>query len=97
MSKEIKCTFTSVWDDGSNITTPCLYDPKTGEVTPETCEIDPKGNLTREYITIPGGEELEVCTDCHGYVMKPFMDEGIGKQLFENKCCSDPDCESNRR
>ena len=41
MLKQIKCTFTSVWDDGLIITTPCLYDPNDGEVSPETCNADP--------------------------------------------------------
>jgi hypothetical protein len=95
MSKQIKCTFTSVWDDGSIITTPCLYDPNDGEVSPETCNADPRGNLKREFITLPDGDEKEVCMECHGYVMKVTMDEGIGKQLSEESHCSDPDCSSN--
>lgn len=81
----IKCTFTSVWDDGSQIMTPCKYDAKTGEIFPETTDFCPKGSLVREYITLPDGSDLEVCTVCHEFVMKKVM--GI-------PVCSDPNCDS---
>ena len=90
MAKQIKCTFTSVWDSGSEITTPCLYDSETGEVTPDTCNANPEGSLVREFITLPGGDEKEVCTDCHEYVKVVAMNEGVGKQLAEVLVC--PNC-----
>jgi hypothetical protein len=34
-------SFTSVWDDGSEITTPGTYDPETGEVTGEVSKSPP--------------------------------------------------------
>jgi hypothetical protein len=71
MSK-IKCSFTSEWDDGSIVTTPCIYDTKTGEVTPETSTGPiPEGSLEREYITLPDGDEKEVCQVCHSYLNDP--------------------------
>jgi len=89
----IKCTFTSEWDDGSVVTTPCIYDPKDGEVTPEVSKgRTPTGSLEREYITFPDGEEKEVCNVCHGYVMKTEMNPGIGHDLNEEQVCSDPEC-----
>jgi hypothetical protein len=98
MSKEIKCIFTSEWDDGSTVTTPCIYDPKTGEVTPQVSKGRvPKGSLEREFITLPGDEELDVCQVCHEYVMKTVMNPGQAKHdLVEEQVCSDPDCESNQ-
>ena len=87
---EIKCTFTSVWDDGSEITTPCTYNPETGEVNPESSNADPDGCLEREYIILPDEEELEVCTSCHEYVLKTVMNPGIGHDLNEEQEC--PQC-----
>lgn len=53
---KITCVFTSIWSDGSVITTPCTYDPETGEVFPETSNsADPDGCLEREYITLSEG------------------------------------------
>jgi hypothetical protein len=99
--KEINCTFTSIWTGGTQITTPCIYFPKTGEVSPVSVDADPKGQLKREYITVstdPLGndeEEIEVCMTCHGFVMKAAMNPGIGHDLNEERVCSDPECESH--
>ena len=104
MSKEIKCTFTSIWDDGTTVTTPCTYDPKTGEVTPELSNAHPKGSLTREFITLPSawdngddpdGDELEVCDTCHEYVLKTVVGDRADKSYGEMQVCSNPDCENN--
>jgi len=91
--KEIKCEFTSVWSDGSVVTTPCIYDSKTGEVTPEVSKGRiPVGSLEGEYITLPDGEEKDVCPTCHGFVLVGKMFEGVGKCLDEEFVCSDPNC-----
>lgn len=93
-SKEIKCEFTSEWSDGSIVTTPCIYDPKTGEVTPEVSKGHiPTGSLEREYITFLDGDEKDVCPVCHGFVMKTVMNPGQAKHdLVEETVCSDPNC-----
>jgi len=92
----MKCEFTSEWSDGCVITTACVYDEKSGEVTPEISGFYPKGSLEREYITLPDGEEIEVCSECHGFVMKNVMNPGQAKHdLVEEKVCSNPDCEGN--
>jgi hypothetical protein len=88
----IKCTFTSVWSDGSEIVTPSTYNPETKEVSAKAIDANPDGSLEREYITLPDGTELKVCTECHEYVLKVSMDEGVGKQLEENMVCPNPDC-----
>ena len=94
--KEIKCEFTSVWDDGSIVTTPCIYYPKDGEVTPEVSKSRiPEGSLEREFITLPDGEELEVCSCCHGFVLKNTVGDRADLSYGEIEECSDPDCESN--
>jgi hypothetical protein len=70
----ITCVFTSIWSEGSEITTPCTYDPKTREVFPELSDsADPDGYLEREYITLSNEDELNVCTNCHRYVLIPVV------------------------
>jgi hypothetical protein len=81
-------SFTSVWSDGTIITTPATYDPATGEVTAKTVDVDPDACLVREYITLQDDEEIDVCMVCHSYVMKTVMEEGVGKSLKEVKICS---------
>lgn len=89
-----KCEFTSIWSDGSIVTTPCIYDSKTGEVSPEVSKGHiPSDTLEREYITLPDGEEKEVCQVCHGFVMKSVLNPGqANHDLIEEEVCSDPDC-----
>jgi hypothetical protein len=93
--KEINCTFTSLWTGGAQIVTPCIYFPKTGEVSPVSVDANPVGQLKREYITLPDGDEKEVCMTCHGFVMKAAMNPGIGHDLNEEQVCSDLECESH--
>jgi hypothetical protein len=90
----MKCTFTSIWDDGSIVTTPCEYDPKDGEVSPEVSKGPvPSGCLEREFITLPDEEEIEVCPVCHGYVLKTVVGDRADRSFGEMNECSDPDCE----
>jgi hypothetical protein len=93
--KKVKCNFTSVWGDGSEIVTPCVYNPKTGEVDAEKVDENPDGGLTREFITLPNGEEKEVCKFCHGFVLKTVVGDHADLSFGESEECSDPDCESN--
>ena len=89
----MKCEFTSVWDDDSVVTTPCEYDPDTGEVTPEVSKGRiPTGCLEREYITLEDGEEIEVCPDCHGFTLKAVMDDLADLSYGETSECRNPDC-----
>ena len=70
MKNSVKCEFTSVWSDGSVVTTPCLYIPKTGKTNPKVSKAEaPSGTVEQEYITLPEGEQLEVCLECHKYVL----------------------------
>ncbi len=80
----ISCSFTSVWEDGAIVTTPCIYNPNTGVVSPVVSKGPiPEGALLREYITLPTGEKLEVCSTCHEYVLKT---------AGECQECTNPDC-----
>ena len=89
----IKCSFTSVWDDGSVVTTPCTYNPETGQTNPEVSNgTIPTGMVEREYITLDDGEEVEVCHDCHDYVMKTVMGDRADLSYGEYNECSDPEC-----
>jgi hypothetical protein len=96
MNNETICTFTSVWSDGSEITTPAIYDPDTGEVSAETSDQLPDNDATleREYISTVCGDK-EVCPTCHTFLLLPTMEEGVGKQLEEVWTCMNPDCESH--
>lgn len=93
-SREIKCSFTSVWDDAT-ITTPATYYPSTGEVSAECSDAAPEGSLEREYITLPEEEEFGVCTTCHSYVLKTVVGDRADMSYGEYQECSDPDCESH--
>lgn len=95
MSKNIKGQFVSVWDDGSEISTYCELDPKSGEVFPETTDTGDHGSLEREYFLTNDGDEKDVCTTCHSYLLKAAMNPGIGHDLNEEQECSDPECESH--
>jgi len=97
----IKGSFTSEWSDGSVVTTPCVYDPRTGEVVEIKVSKGrvPTGTLEREFITIPtdplGKEELEVCPTCHEYVVKSAMVPGQGHDLDEVPSCMNPECDDH--
>ena len=57
-------TFTSVWDDGYEVTTNCKVDMETREVfdievNDNTEDIESLNGLDREYITVDG-EEFDV-------------------------------------
>jgi hypothetical protein len=98
MEEEVmKIEFTSVWNDGSDVvTTPGTYDPKTGEVDAEVSKGPiPEGTLDREFITLPNGDEKDVCTTCHSYVLKKVVGDRADCSYGELEECSDPTCESN--
>jgi hypothetical protein len=91
-----KGTFTSVWDGDTEITTKAVLNTETGEVTAEAVEADDVDILDREYFTDEDGEEYPVCSECHSFILKAIMDEGINFKnlLFKRQVCSDPDCEN---
>ena len=95
-SDEIKGVFVSVWDDGTEIRTNATLDEETGHIEAEQSD-DPcdHGSLVREYFEDEDGNEYEVCPDCHEYIMKTVMIDGIGQCLDECRVCSDPDCINN--
>ena len=92
----IEGTFVSVWDDGTEIRTNATLDEETGHIEAEQSD-DPcdHGSLVREYFEDEDGEEYEVCPECHEYIMKTVMLDGIGQCLDECRVCSDPDCINN--
>ena len=96
MKNIIKCTFTSVWSESDDVVTDATYDPNTGEVSAEQSKKRVKGCLVREYITLPDEEEMEVCMDCHEYVVKTVMNSGSSHSYNEETVCSNPECDSNQ-
>ena len=94
-ANEVKCVFVSVWDGDVTLRSRAIYhkDDRSIEVL-ETHDVDGLETLDREYIVLPDGDELEVCTTCHEYVLKPAMVEGVGKSLDEIMECAGPACEN---
>lgn len=89
-------TFTSVWEGGSLVKTPATYNQNTSLVEVDSpIEFDPSGCLTKEYITLPDGTDLDVCPECHEYTLKTVMEEGVGKHLYEIKECPGCGCRIN--
>ncbi len=73
-SSVVLCMFTSVWSDGTIITTPSTYDTGTGEVIPEMSDTLPPSDATleEEYIDVViNGESCRrmVCPECHSSVL----------------------------
>jgi hypothetical protein len=89
----MKGTFVSVWDNGS-IRTPAELNTETGEVTTESVEANGMEHLIEEWFEGEDGEEYEVCPECHEFITKVVVKEGIGKTLYEVRVCSNPDCDN---
>ena len=95
-SKIIHGTFTSVWDNGSEISTQATLDLKTGELECTSSRVDPDGCLEREYFEDSDYNEYEVCKVCHSYIMKGVVNpDDTGCGLHDDEECSDPDCDSH--
>lgn len=92
-----KGTFTSVWDDGFEVSSNAELNEETGEVTAETTDVEglDLDVLVLEYFTDENGNEYTVCPVCHSFIMTSKMFDGIGSTYNEHEVCSDPDCESN--
>ena len=90
-----KGTFTSIWDNGTEITTSATLDTKTGCVETNSVESPSTDILDEECFVDEDNERYEICPVCHEYIRKTVMEEGVGKQLYEKQICSDPDCDSN--
>ena len=86
------CKFVSVWDGGVTVVTEAEFDEKTGEVTADTAEVCGLQTLEREFIELPNGDEIEVCPDCHEYILKTVM-EPDAEGYSEVQHCSNPECE----
>jgi hypothetical protein len=89
-----KGTFTSVWDDAIIITGAELNEI-TGEIMTSSIDTGNNGSLIEEFFEDEDGDQLEVCPECHCYIMKTIMVDGIDHCYNERSVCSDPDCESN--
>jgi hypothetical protein len=90
---EIKGTFTSVWDDGVEITTPATLDTETGEVCADPAEVENLDILVDEHFTDEKGEEYTICPECHEYILHTCMEPGIGHNLDEVRRCKNPNCD----
>lgn len=92
----LKGSFVSVWEQGT-VQTEGTLNTKTGQVTAQSVESGDLGSLEREYFEDQDGNEYEVCTECHEYILKAVMDpDKVGKGLSETKVCANPDCDSRR-
>lgn len=91
----LKGIFTSIWDGGVNINTPATLETETGYIEAESVDVDGLECLEEETFTDENGKEYQVCPECHAYVMKPVMINGIGHNSDEEFVCSDENCDSN--
>lgn len=68
-----KGKYTSVWSDGTEITTDCEFDRVTGDIpTVESSDDDGNhGNLEKEFVTDKNGNTLLVCENCHYQLLRP--------------------------
>jgi hypothetical protein len=88
-------TFTSAWDGDTEITTVATLDTETGEVDAECASGDLDVYiLEKEYFTDKAGNTYPVCPECHYFILKTVMKEGVGKTLYEALVCSNPDCDN---
>ena len=91
-----KGQFVSVWEQGT-ISTYGEYNEETGELlNVQTVDTEDLGYLKREYFKDRAGNEYEVCSTCHSFILKTKMNpDQVGKGLSEDQVCSNPDCETN--
>jgi hypothetical protein len=88
-------TFTSVWDDGIEISSPAELDEETGEVIVlETADVNGLDMLMEETFTDTEGKQYPICPSCHCFIVKTEMVERIGKQLVGRTGCTDPNCDN---
>ena len=87
-----KGIFTSIWYEGGVINTPAELNEETGEVTTTSVDVSDMGELVSEYFTDEDENEYEICPDCHEYITKTVMVDGIGKTLEEKRVCSNFEC-----
>jgi hypothetical protein len=85
-------TFISIWDEGS-VRTPAELD-EDGEISTTSVDVEGMEHLIEEIFEDEDGEEYDVCPECHEYILKTVMKEGVGKTLYEAQVCSNPDCDN---
>jgi len=83
----------SYWDDGSEYVSPATLDTETGEIDVHVMHKVPKDcSLVGEDFIDENGKIYEVCPQCHLFILKTEIVEGIGKHLYEEKRCMSEDC-----
>ena len=91
----LKGSFISVWEEGT-VQTEGTLNTETGEVTAKAIYSPDYGSLEREYFQDQKGNEYEICTTCHEYILKTVMNpDPVGKGISETIGCANPDCESH--
>jgi phage baseplate assembly protein gpV len=91
---KINCELITVWDGGTEIRTPALYDSETGEVESLSSSDAPVEVLEKEYIEFADGNTIQVCTHCHEYTLKDVVRPSAGKVLVDDVECRNPDCDN---
>ncbi len=95
---KIKGKFISNWDNDIEISTKAELNTKTGEVISESLEVVGL-DILNEEIFIADDEEIAetyiICEECHEYILKIEILEGVGKQLYEHYHCMNPDCDNS--
>ena len=77
----LKGTFTSIWDNHVEISTPAELDTVTGEVSTEAVEAGDVDVLEEEYFTDDKGNQYPICPECHEYIVVTSMSRGNWSRL----------------
>jgi uncharacterized protein with PIN domain len=86
-------TFISIWEEGI-IRTPATLNEESGEISTNSVDAEGMEHLMEEMFEDEEGEEFDICPVCHEYITKVVMKEGVGKTLYEENVCMNPDCEN---
>jgi hypothetical protein len=82
--------FISKWENG-DVETKATLDTETSELTTQSVDVGEEyEHLIEETFVSLGGEDYKVCPECHEYVTKTVMVNGIGNTLEEQQEC--PNC-----
>ena len=91
----MKGTFISNWSEGKVITA-CTLNKRSGELSPDTVDVQDLGTLESEKFIADNGDEFDVCPDCHEYILKTVVGDRADQSYGEYQVCSNPDCNFNQ-
>ena len=95
---KIHGTFTSYWENGSELQSSAELDSETGKITVHNAfSGEERGNLDSEKFEDEEGNEYDICPCCHEYILKTVMvqDKLFKSVVNEEPQCANKECEYN--